>query len=364
MITGSHNPPEYNGFKMSLQTGPVYGDAVQEIGRIAAAGDYESGEGSVSEIDIIDTYVNRILGDYNGRTDLRVVWDCGNGSGGEVVRRLTEKLPGEHFLLFDEIDGTFPNHHPDPTVDENLEDLIRAVREKKADLGVAFDGDADRVGAVDEQGNIMRCDTMITIYARDILKRHPGAPIIGDVKSSQVMFDEIARLGGKPVMWKTGHSLIKAKMAEMKAPLAGELSGHIFFGDGWYGFDDGIYCAVRLMNEVSNAEGPASSLVAHLPPIFNTPEIRFEVDEAHKFDLVAQVAASVAAQKTADMTINDIDGVRVVTPYGWWLLRASNTQNVLVTRAEAQDRESLEKLKDMVVREVGKIGYDVKFPAA
>jgi phosphomannomutase len=177
------------------------------------------------------------------------------------------------------------------------------------------------------------------------------------------MFDEIERLGGKPVMWKTGHSLIKAKMAEMKAPLAGELSGHIFFGDGWYGFDDGIYCAVRLMNEVSNAQGPASSLTAHLPKIHNTPEIRFEVDEARKFDMVAAVAKSVQAQKTADMTINDIDGVRVVTPYGWWLLRASNTQNVLVTRAEAQDREGLEKLKQMVVREVAKIGYDVKFPA-
>ncbi len=363
MITGSHNPSDYNGFKMTLKNGPVYGEMIQELGRMATAGDFETGAGSVNVIDIQDRYVARLLRDVQGLKDMKIAWDCGNGSGGEIVRRVVKQLPGEHILLFDEIDGNFPNHHPDPTVDENLADLIRVVREQKCDLGVAFDGDADRVGAVDENGAIMRCDTLMVVYARDVLARHPGATIVGDVKCSQVMYDEIARLGGKPLMWKTGHSLIKAKMAEEKSPLSGELSGHIFFGDGWYGFDDGIYCAVRLIQEVSKASGPASSLIAGLPQIYNTPEIRFEVDEARKFDLVAQVVASVKAQAAANpaLTVHDIDGVRVVTPEGWWLIRASNTQNVIVTRAEGSSPAALEKLKSMVTHEVKGIGYDVNF---
>ena len=361
MITGSHNPPDYNGFKMTLKDGPVYGEAVQELGRIAAAGDFESGAGSVTDFDIRDIYVDRLLRDWNGKKELKVAWDCGNGAAGEIVRRLTKKLPGEHILLYDEIDGSFPNHHPDPTVDKNLEDLIEAVRANKCDLGVAFDGDADRIGAVDEKGNVLRCDNLITIYAKEVLSDHPGAAIIGDVKCSQVMYDEIKRLGGKPVMWKTGHSLIKAKMAELKSPLSGELSGHIFFGHKWYGFDDGIYCTVRLMNAVADAVGPASTLTAHLPKIHNTPEIRFEVDEKKKFALVKQVAESVKAQKIPGADVNEIDGVRVTTLKGWWLLRASNTQNVLVARAEARTPEDLESLKTMLKNEVEKIGYELSF---
>jgi phosphomannomutase len=359
MITGSHNPSDYNGFKMTLQTGPVYGEAVQELGRIASSGDFETGDGAFKETDVQDSYVDRLVRDYNGKRDLTVVWDNGNGAAGEITRRLAKKLPGKHILLFDEIDGNFPNHHPDPTVDANLEDLIAAVRKHKADIGVAFDGDADRIGAVDEQGNILRCDNLICIYARETLRDYPGATIVGDVKCSQVMYDEIKRLGGKPIMWKTGHSLIKAKMAEEKSPLSGELSGHIFFGGKYYGFDDGPYCAVRLMNEVSNADGPASSLTAHLPKIHNTPEIRFEVDEARKFALVQQVAANLKG--VTGISVNDIDGVRVTTADGWWLLRASNTQNVLVTRAESQNAAGLENLKEMVIKEVGKIGYAVSF---
>lgn len=367
MITGSHNPSDYNGIKMTLKGGPVYGAMIQELGRMAAAGDFENGAGSVTTIDIQDRYVARLLRDVQGLPAMKIAWDCGNGAGGEIVRRLVKQLPGDHILLFDDIDGTFPHHHPDPTVDENLTDLIRVVREEKCDLGVAFDGDADRVGAVDETGAIMRCDTLMVVYARDILTRHPGATIVGDVKCSQVMFDEIERLGGKPLMWKTGHSLIKAKMAEEKSPLSGELSGHIFFGDGWYGFDDGIYCAVRLLQEVGKVKtassAKASSLTASLPDIYNTPEIRFEVDEAHKFDLVAQIVASVKAQAmiNPDMTVYDIDGVRVATPEGWWLIRASNTQNVIVTRAEGRHQAALEKLKAMVIKEVKGIGYDVDF---
>ncbi len=361
MITGSHNPADYNGFKLSLQSGPVYGEAIQELGRIAAEGDFERGEGHVFTSDIRDDYVERLLRDFHGRP-MKVAWDCGNGSAGEIVRRVTAKLPGEHILLFDEIDGTFPNHHPDPTVDKNLEDLVRTVREKNCDFGVAFDGDGDRIGAVDEQGNIIRCDTLMTIYARSILEDHPGAPIIGDVKCSQVMYDEISRLGGQAVMWKTGHSLIKAKMAEMKAPLAGELSGHIFFGDKWYGFDDGIYCAIRLFNEISDAEAPTSSLTAHLPRLCNTPEIRFEVDEKEKFAITERIVAAIKETANDDMTINDIDGIRVTTPDGWWLMRASNTQNALTTRAEAATPEGLERLKAMIRKEIEKNGYSITFP--
>ncbi len=363
MVTGSHNPSDYNGFKMTLQNGPVYGEAIKELGRIAAEADYERGQGNLRESDIQDTYIERLLRDFTGTKPLKVAWDCGNGAAGEIVRRLTAKLPGEHVLLFDEIDGNFPNHHPDPTVDENLEDLIRTVREQNCDLGVAFDGDADRIGAVDEQGNILRCDTLIAIYAREVLEEHKGAPIIGDVKCSQVMYDEIKRLGGQPVMWKTGHSLIKAKMAEIKAPLAGELSGHIFFGDKYYGFDDGMYCTIRLMNEVCDADGPTSSLTENLPQLYNTPEIRFEVIESQKFDLVDHVAQNLKPLENDDFHVNNIDGVRVVTPEGWWLLRASNTQNVLVTRVEADSPENLEKLKQMVREEVKKIGYAVTFPS-
>lgn len=365
MITGSHNPADYNGFKMTLLNGPVYGEAVQEIGRIAREGDYDLGAGSVSDFDIQDQYVDRLMRDtlLKPGKDMRIAWDNGNGAAGEILRRLCAKLPGEHIMLYDEIDGTFPNHHPDPTVDKNLEDLIKLVREKKCDLGIAFDGDADRVGAVDEQGNILRCDTLITIYARDVLKRHPGAPIIGDVKCSQVMYDEIKKMGGNPIMWKTGHSLIKAKMYAENAPLAGELSGHIFFGDGWYGFDDGLYCGIRLIDAVIASNGPASALVSSLPQTCNTPEIRFEVEEKDKFDLVTSVVNSVKAiaAKDPSVSVNDIDGARVNTPDGWWLLRASNTQNVLVTRCEAQSVEALERLKAMVKDEVLKIGYKVSF---
>lgn len=366
MITGSHNPADYNGFKMALYTGPVYGDAVQEIGRIARDGDYDlSNGGSLTDIDIQDQYVDRLMRDtlLKPGKKMKIAWDNGNGAAGEILRRLCAKLPGEHIMLYDEIDGTFPNHHPDPTVDKNLADLIRVVREQKCDLGIAFDGDADRVGAVDEQGNILRCDTMVTIYARDVLKRHPGATIIGDVKCSQVMYDEIARMGGKPLMWKTGHSLIKAKMYEIGAPLAGELSGHIFFGDGWYGFDDGLYCGIRLIDAVIASGGTASALTQDLPQTFNTPEIRFEVNEVEKFNLVASIVQSIKAQAAKDpsIAVNDIDGARVNTPDGWWLLRASNTQNVLVTRCESQSAGGLDRLMNMVKNEVAKIGYTVSF---
>jgi len=370
MITGSHNPPEYNGFKMMMQNKIVYGQTIQDIGLIAATGGIKTPEnkGSYREIDVKEAYVARMLRDLDVSKDYKIAWDCGNGAAGEIVQMLTAKLPGEHILLFEDIDGTFPNHHPDPTVKKNLKDLIDTVLSEKCDLGVAFDGDGDRIGAVDEKGQFIPCDKLIAIYAKEILEEHPYAPIIADVKCSQTLFDEIARLKGEPVMWKCGHSLVKAKMAETKAPLAGELSGHIFFADKWYGFDDGIYSALRLMNALNESDDVASALTAHIPETFVTEEIRFEVDEAEKFDLAERIASNIRKKYDNDnaegedkVTIIDIDGIRVTLPYGWWLMRPSNTQNVLVTRAEAKDAASLEKIKEMIQTEVNAIGYSVDF---
>lgn len=356
MITGSHNPPDYNGFKMMMGKAPVYGAQIQEIGTIAAAGDFAVGDGSEETIDIQDAYVERLLQDYDGVRDLNVVWDNGNGAAGEILRRLVAKLPGKHTLLFDDIDGDFPNHHPDPTIPENLEDIIHKVKELGADLGIAFDGDADRIGAVDEKGRIVWGDQLVAIYAKDVLRSHPGATIIADVKASQTLFDQIAKCGGTPLMWKTGHSLLKAKMAETNSPLAGEMSGHIFFADKYYGFDDAPYCGVRLIGQVSR-EGTLSALRDELPEVLNTPEVRFQVSEERKFASVEEIKNRVKAAAVASGDeVNDIDGVRVKTKDGWWLLRASNTQDVLVARAEAYSAEGLERLKNFIKAELAASG--------
>lgn len=356
MITGSHNPPDYNGFKMMIGKAPFFGSQILEIGKIAAAGDFEAGEGSEETIDIQDAYVDRLVADYDGTRDLNVVWDNGNGAAGEILRRLVKKLPGKHTLLFDDIDGNFPNHHPDPTIPENLEDILHKVAETKADLGIAFDGDADRIGAVDEKGRIVWGDQLVAIYSKDVLANHPGATIIADVKASQSLFDQIAKLGGKPLMWKTGHSLLKAKMAETNSPLAGEMSGHIFFADKYYGFDDALYCGVRLLGLVSRF-GQLSGLRDELPDMLNTPEVRFQVNEERKFAAVDEIKARVKAEEAAGgAEVNDIDGVRVKTADGWWLLRASNTQDVLVARAEAFSPEGLERLKGAIKDNLAKSG--------
>lgn len=356
MITGSHNPPDYNGFKMMIGKAPFFGSQILEIGKIAAAGDFEAGEGSEETIDIQDAYVDRLVADYDGMRDLNVVWDNGNGAAGEILRRLVKKLPGKHTLLFDDIDGTFPNHHPDPTIPENLEDILHKVAETKADLGIAFDGDADRIGAVDEKGRIVWGDQLVAIYSKDVLANHPGATIIADVKASQSLFDQIAKLGGKPLMWKTGHSLLKAKMAETNSPLAGEMSGHIFFADKYYGFDDALYCGVRLLGIVSRIAA-LSALRDELPDMLNTPEVRFQVNEERKFAAVDEIKARVKAEEAAGgAEVNDIDGVRVKNADGWWLLRASNTQDVLVARAEAFSPEGLERLKGAIKDNLAKSG--------
>lgn len=341
-ITGSHNPPEYNGFKFTLGGAAFFGDQIQEIGRIAAAAAWADGTGSESEHDIFDAYVARLAQDFDGGRPLTVVWDAGNGAGGPAMKALTERLPGTHICLFADVDGTFPNHHPDPTVEENLHDLKRAVAEHGADLGIGFDGDADRIGVIDNQGRVLWGDQILTLYARDVLKQHPGATIIADVKTSQGFFNDVAAHGGQPLMWKTGHSLLKAKMKEVKSPLAGEMSGHIFFADRWYGFDDALYCAVRMLNIVAGNEQPLSTLRDALPRFVNTPELRFQCSEERKFQVVEEVKQRLVGCPDEVVTI---DGVRVITADGWWLLRASNTQDVLVARCEASTNEGLDRLK-------------------
>lgn len=354
MITGSHNPGNQNGFKMLLSKhlpggGPVYGAAIKKLAEMAQNGDFLSGEGSVSEISIADTYVRRLVEDCLGEKPLHIVWDCGNGAAGDIVKALTQKIPGTHTLLFAEIDGTFPNHHPDPTEPHNLVDLQKAVKEKQADLGIAFDGDADRIGAIDSQGRIVAGDQLLAIYAHEVLAANPGATIIADVKASQVLFDKVAELGGVPVMGKTGHSLIKVKMAETHSPLAGEMSGHMFFADKYYGFDDAIYAAVRLISLLSTSGKSLAAWRDSLPQTINTPELRFPVDEPRKFAIVEEVKKRLLQNKAK---VNDTDGVRVLTEDGWWLLRASNTQAVLVARAESKTEEGLKRLKSLVVEQL------------
>jgi phosphomannomutase len=340
MITGSHNPADYNGFKMVLNHRPFFGGAIQQLGRVALDGDWDEGEGIVTDEEVMERYVDRLLEGFDGGA-FRIGWDAGNGSGGPVVERLVKRLPGEHHTLYTDIDGRFPNHHPDPTVERNLEDLKRLVREKGLDFGIAFDGDADRIGAVDGEGRVIWGDQLLSILAEPVLQECPGATIIADVKASQAFFDRVAELGGKPLMWKTGHSLIKSKMRETGAPLAGEMSGHIFFAHCWYGFDDGIYSAVRLIRAVTKLGGSLTALRSAMPKMVNTPEIRFQVDESRKFAAVDEVLARLKADGA---NVNATDGARVNTADGWWLLRASNTQDVLVARAEAKDEAGLERL--------------------
>ena len=340
MITGSHNPPNYNGFKMMLGQGPFFGADIQELGRMAAAGDWDDGAGTSRKVEIMDRYVERLLKHFAGSA-FTIAWDCGNGVAGPVVERLVKKLPGTHYTLFTEVDGAFPNHHPDPTDEKNLVDLKRVVAEKHCDFGVAFDGDADRIGAVDGQGRVIWGDQLLSILAVPVLEAMPGATIIADVKASQMLFDRIRELGGKPLMWKTGHSLIKAKMKEVGSPLAGEMSGHVFFQHDWYGFDDGIYAAVRLISAVSQMGGSLTALKDAMPVLINTPELRFQSSEERKFAVVGEVLARL---KAAGADVDETDGARVNTPDGWWLLRASNTQDVLVARAEAVSEPALARL--------------------
>ncbi len=353
MVTGSHNPPDFNGFKLSLADATVYGEAIQRLGALAAAGDFTTGAGSARKVALQDAYVARLLRDFEPGRPLTVAWDAGNGAGGEVMTQLTARLSGRHHLLFADIDGRFPNHHPDPTVPANLVVLSALVRREDCDLGIAFDGDADRIGVVDGSGEVLWGDQIMLFLASDVLRDHPGAPIIADVKASQVLFDGIRALGGEPVMWKTGHSLIKARMKELGSPFAGEMSAHLFFADRYYGYDDALYAAVRLLNILGRDGVSLAEFRRGLPAVVNTPEIRFDCDDTRKFQVVEEVRARLAA---AGADVNDIDGVRVSEGSGWWLLRASNTQPVLVARCEAADQAGLALLMTKLKAELAASG--------
>jgi phosphomannomutase len=357
MVTGSHNPPNYNGFKSMLGKKPFFGKDILALGAMAASGDVvPEAQGSQKSVDVAADYVARMVQDYDGARGLKVVWDPGNGSGGAITEMLVKHLPGEHTVINGEIDGTFPNHHPDPTVLKNLEQIIAKVAELGADLGIAFDGDADRIGVVDGEGHMLFGDQLLVVLARDVLKTHPGATIIADVKASQVLFDEVAKAGGVPLMWKTGHSLIKQKMAETGSPLAGEMSGHTFFADKWYGFDDAPYSAVRLLGILGRASESLADMRRALPQVLNTPELRFNCAEDRKFEVVREVQARLAAEGAK---VQAVDGVRVLTEDGWWLLRASNTQAVLVARAEASTEAGLERLKASLAAQITASGLEV-----
>jgi len=357
MVTGSHNPPEHNGFKMVLAQGSVYGKAIQELRRIAEQGEWAAGRGAVREQSVFDAYVERLMQDSIPEIErLSVAWDAGNGSAGEVMTALCRRLPGRHVLLNERIDGRFPAHHPDPTVPANLSQLIDLVAREGCDLGIAFDGDGDRIGVVDERGRILWGDQIMLRLARAVLRAQPGATFIADVKASQVLFDEIARAGGRAIMWKTGHSLIKAKMKEEKAAFAGEMSAHLFFADRYYGYDDALYAAVRLLADVASSGESLAQFRDSLPPVVNTPEIRFPCPEDRKWAVIREVRDRLEA---ADADLVTLDGVRVRCDDGWWLLRASNTQDVLVARCEAADEAGLARQKRALREQLEASGLDL-----
>jgi len=344
MITGSHNPSDYNGFKVMHGKSTIHGEEIQKIRRLIETADFETGAGSLDTFDIATPYVDEIAAQFKLPRRVKVVSDAGNGTAGPVFRRILEKLNCDSVELFFEMDGHFPNHHPDPTQPDNLQHLVDAVLANGADAGLAFDGDSDRLGAVDEQGTILYGDQLMIVYGREILSRKPGATIIGEVKSSQNMYDDLTRHGGNAIMWKTGHSLIKAKMQETRAELAGEMSGHMFFADRYYGFDDALYAACRLLEIVANSGAPLSSQLSDLPPTFATPEIRVDCPDDRKFAIVG----AVRERFQRDYDVIAIDGARVNFGQGWGLVRASNTQPVLVLRFEAQSPELLAEYRKLV----------------
>ena len=350
MITASHNPPQYNGFKLCLGQDSMHGAAIQALKADIDKGRFESGQGTVSAHPIIPDYMAYMKKSFAHvkAGKLHAIVDCGNGMGGlvgpDALRLLGCRVTG----MYEDVDGRFPNHHPDPTVAANLQDLIRKVRETKADVGIAYDGDADRIGAVDEKGDILWGDKLLVLYARDVLKSKPGATVISEVKASQVFYDDVVKRGGRSIMWKAGHSLIKAKMKEEKAALAGEMSGHMFFADRYFGYDDAVYASCRLVEILAAAGRPLSTLLADLPPTVSTPEIRVDCPDEVKFQVVEEAKKQLACEHK----IIDIDGVRVLFPEGWGLIRASNTQPALVLRFEAASEAALQKIRDVVESQV------------
>lgn len=367
MVTGSHNPSDYNGFKIMMDGKPFFGADIQKLGDVCAHGHWGSpiyNPAPTKNINVTSDYINRILRDLDDNIPpYRVVWDCGNGAVGSIIDDLVSQLPGEHIVLFGDVDGRFPNHHPDPTVVANLQDLIANVIENKADFGIAFDGDGDRIGLVDGKGRILWGDQILMLLSREVLADQPGAAILADIKASQALFDEVERLGGRPIMVPTGHSIVKHRMVEENAPLAGEMSAHIFYGHKFYGHDDAIYVALRMMNVIKQSGVNLVDLYDQLPKVVNTPEIRIGVEESEKFTLVDTIKKSVLADK--NLSVSTIDGVRVSVSlenggHGWWLIRASNTQSVLVARIEADTSENLNILKKSLIDRLQSLGVSKK----
>jgi phosphomannomutase / phosphoglucomutase len=351
MITGSHNPPEYNGLKVGVGPTTLYGEAIQEILRMVQRGEFASGQGSLRTHDIVTPYQDYVAKNLRlGKRPLKLVIDAGNGTGGVAVP-IFERLGFTVVPLFLEPDGRFPNHHPDPTVEKNLAHLKRAVLEHRADVGIAYDGDSDRVGAVDERGQVLWGDQLMILFSRAVLEAVPGAAIVGEVKCSFTLYDDIRKHGGRGIMWKAGHSLIKAKMKEEHAELAGEMSGHIFFGNRWLGFDDGIYASARLVELLTHTDRPLSTLLADVPKTFSTPELRVDCPEEIKFEVVRRAQAHFSAGYQAVT----VDGVRVIFPDGWGLVRASNTQPILVLRFEATTEARLAEIRALVEDRVAAI---------
>ncbi|MDH4027820.1 MAG: phosphomannomutase/phosphoglucomutase [Nitrospirota bacterium] len=357
MITGSHNPPEFNGFKISVGKGTIFGDAIQDIRKIIDANEFRKGTGTVEGYPVIDEYVKYVKGKFNDLSGIKVVVDAGNGTGGVVAPAIMKALGAEVIELYCEPDGRFPNHHPDPTLEESLVDLVAKVKQEKAHAGIGYDGDADRIGVVDEEGNVIWGDKLMIIFSRDILKDNPGAKIIGEVKCSQTLYDDIAAHGGVPVMWKTGHSLIKEKMKNEGALLAGEMSGHLFFKHRYFGYDDAVYASLRLMEIIKKNGKPYSTkaLLKGVPEVFATPEIRFDCPDEIKFDIVEK--AQNAFNEFESITI---DGIRIKFNDGWALIRASNTQPVLVLRFEAQSEPRLAEIRSFVEERLNKIIAEYK----
>ena len=347
MITGSHNPPEYNGFKISLGKTTIFGEEIQNLRRVIEKGEFAKGQGAYTKFDIFDDYVNRYKQEFKDLPPVKVVVDCGNGAAGCVVRRMYEAIGLKPVILFEQPDGKFPNHHPDPTVEENLDDLKKAVKEHGAAIGIGFDGDADRVGIVDSEGRFILGDEMMILINRAILKANPGAKIIGDVKCSDRMYDDVRKHGGQAIMWKTGHSLIKTKIKEEKAPFGGELSGHIFFADRNYGYDDALYAGLRLIEIVARSGKSVRQLLDGVPSAFNTPEIRIDTTEEKKRSIVEKLR-SLYGKDTADYKVNLIDGIRISYKDGWALARASNTQPVLVLRFESTTQQGLQRIRSEI----------------
>ncbi len=347
MVTGSHNPPSHNGFKMVMGGKAFFSDDIRLLAQRVETNTLDHAEGKHEQLRVFDAYVNALLTPLeNVNVPMHITWDSGNGATGEVVEALTKNLTSmTHTLLYTEIDGHFPNHHPDPSLPENLQDVKQAVLQNGAQLGLAFDGDGDRLGAIDDKGRLISPDHLLMLFAEQILHKHPGTTMIADVKTSQSVFDFIAQKGGTPLMWKTGHSHIKTKMKEIDASFAGEASGHIFFADDYYGFDDGLYAAIRLIRLICESNRPLSERIDQLSTAFTTPEIRIDCPDEKKFSIIEELQDDL---RKRGMTFNDIDGVRASTEDGWWLLRASNTQPALVARCEASSKDALDNLTTML----------------